>query len=331
MNYKNLISDDFFKIPRGGKITARRLDLDKRVDSPVYVFSERPNVYQCILSSDETVSKLPDIAGLLIKHEAYNESGNELKHYILLECSSPGYLKQFTEVIKDVVSEFDNGSLTMAECVRRVIAKWRHFLSEPRSQILDEEEILGLIGELVLLKQLIKSHGPDSVEFWKAEEGEEDFAFKKVMIEVKASVQERHRHVINGIDQLRVLPGFQKYLLSLLFIRSTEQVEITLPSLVGEITSDLERFPMHVDTFFQKLKVRGYDIRDSQDYEAFCYVYARGGYFRIDENFPKLTSGSFAAPLSARISKIRYTLDLEGLDLLDFMKVEIYSLANFPK
>ena len=123
MNYNEFTPYEFERIPRGGKIKGRRLDLDRKVETKVFVFSERPGRYQCILPSIETTTKLPVVSGLLIKYEKYLESGNEMREYILLECSNPANLKQFTEIIKDIISsttqQFDNGQLRKA-CHRQV-------------------------------------------------------------------------------------------------------------------------------------------------------------------------------------------------------------------
>ena len=132
MNYNEFFQYDFEKIPRGGKINARRLELENRIGTNVFVFTEEPLLFQCIFATNEIASKLPIISGVRIKYEQYAEAGNKMQNYILLECSDSAYLKQFTALIKDIITEYDNSDLSMSTCVSMVIEKWKHFFAEPR-------------------------------------------------------------------------------------------------------------------------------------------------------------------------------------------------------
>ena len=326
MNYKDFGHQEFEKIPKGNKITALKLELDNKVATTVLVFSEKVGVYTCLLPADAALFKLPEISGLSIRYERFAETGDAQKDYILIECNAQAYLKYFTDILKEIITEFDRSNAGMSICVGRVISRWRHFLSAPISQILSEEDILGLLGEIVFLRKLVVVFGPESVLMWTADRGEEDFIYENLIIEVKSSLKEFHQHVINGIDQLHVASQFKKYLLSFLFVRMEIGDIMNLPLIIDEITEKLREFPKEQDTFYQKLKLRGYDIRDSQNYLPFSYHFLKGGYFEINEDFPKLTTQSLINPLSPRISKIRYLVDLEGLPNFDFSTFDLKSL-----
>jgi hypothetical protein len=323
MNYKDLKPSDFELIPKGEKIKARVLELDIKKDFKIFIFSEKTNSYSCLLPVSSTLPKLPEINGLIIQYQLFGEARSEKKNYILLECRSKAYLPNYTEILKEILAEYDTGNSELLTIINKIISKWRHFLAQPTSLILKEDEIIGLLGELMVLSKLIKSHGADALTIWTAGSGEEDFINSGHVIEVKTTLKEKHEHIINGIDQLLVKPNRVKHILSLLISPSNSVHSHSLPLIVKECADMFAEDPASYDLFFKKLKNRGYDARDYLQYLEYAYEFIRGGYFNIDKSFPKLTTAELAVSLNSRISKIRYSLDMEGLPNKDFLLTEL--------
>lgn len=323
MNYKNLTPSEFELIPKAEKINARKLDLDNRDDLKVFIFSEKPNTYSCLLSVESTKIKLPNINGLIIEYQLFGEAGFDKNNFILIECNTAAYLNNYTEILTEILEIYDNSKNHLVEIIHKVISKWRHFLGEPKDDILSEENIVGLIGELLFLNKLIKIHGANALTIWKADKGEEDFINSEKILEVKTSLRGKHEHIINGIDQLLINPKKQKNILSILLTKSKSESSISLPSLINKCADLYENDPENLDLFYKKIKQRGYDSRDQQLYFDFTYDYQRGGYFEVNNSFPKLTTDELISPLNSRISKVRYTLDFEGIDNQDFLTTVI--------
>ncbi len=323
MNYKDLKPDDFELIPKGERINARVIELDLKKDVKIFIFSEKESVYSCLLPVSSTLPKLPEINGLVIQYQLFGETGHVKNNYILLECHSRAYLPNYTEILKEILEEFDKGDSELLEVINKIISKWRHFLAQPTSLILNEDQIIGLIGELMVLSRLIKLYGADALTIWSAGSGEEDFINCGKVIEVKTTLKEKHEHIINGIDQLLVKSDRLKHILSLLISPSASENSFTLPLKVKECSDLYTDDPESYDLFFKKLKIRGYDARDFLQYLKYTYEFIRGGYFNIDKSFPKLTTDELASPLNSRISKVRYSLDMEGLASKDFLLTEL--------
>jgi hypothetical protein len=326
VNYKNLSPSEFELIPKGEKINARILELDIRNDLKVFIFSETENTFSCLLSVNYTTVKLPKINGLYIEYQLFGEAGFDKNNFILIECRNNAYLNNYTEILKEILGIYDNGAAQLVDIIHKVISKWRHFLGEPKYGILVEDEIVGLIGELLFLRKLINSHFQNSIIIWKAEKGEEDFINSEKILEVKTSLKGKHEHIINGIDQLLVNPEKQKHILSILLSRSISESAISLPLLINECAILYSNDPKSNDEFYKKLKERGYDPRDEHLYYDFSYDYFRGCYYKVDNTFPKLTTHELNTPLNSRISKVRYTLDFEGLVCRDFLSTEIIEI-----
>lgn len=323
MNYKDLKPSDFELIPKGENITARTLELDIKKDFKIFIFSDKEGAYSCLFPIDSTLVKLPEINGLIINYQLFGEAGSEKKNYILLECHSKAYLPNYTEILKEIISEFDKGNTELHKVINKIISKWRHFFAQPVSLIMKEDEIVGLLGELMFLSKLIMVHNTAALTIWTAERGEEDFISSGKVIEVKTTLKEKHEHIINGIDQLLIEPGRVKHILSLLLTPSASEYAINLPIIVKECAEMFAENPESYDLFFKKLKIRGYDARDYLQYIEFSYEYIRGGYFKVDSSFPKLTTDELAEPLNSRISKLRYSLDMEGLPCSDFLLTDL--------
>jgi hypothetical protein len=323
MIYKDFQATDFESIPKEEKINARVLDLENNKELKVFIFSEKAGIYSCLLPVTEISSKLPELNGLLIQYEQFKMPGSEMRWYVLIECRTAAYLLNFTEILKEIISELDKGKFDTVKCVYLVISKWRHFLSIPASEILSEENIIGLLGELLLLKRLLDAYDTEAINYWVANRGEEDFIKASKVIEVKATLREKHEHIINGIDQLLILPGRSKIILSILLIKSEKDNDLNLPRIIKQCAEYLAYNPSALESFYIKLKSRGYDHRDENLYLNHNYKLYKGGYFKIDESFPKLTNNELIQPLNSRISKIRYTIDMEGLPNKDFLLTEL--------
>jgi len=328
MNYKEINNLNFELIPLGEKINARQIELDKKKLFKVFIFRDDNGSFNCLMEINDNSLKLPKINGLNIQYQLFSELGNKENKYILFECRVKAYLSNFIEILKEIIFEYDNNNLELLNVINKTIAKWRHFLSLPVSTILIEQEIVGLIGELIFLKKLITVYGGNALNYWVADNNGVDFINYNKAIEVKTSLKEKHEHIINGLDQLLIEEDNKKYILSILIRRSLKGQLLNLPRLIEECKELFKGDPILIDFFFEKLKSRGYDIRDFEQYLEFKYTYIRGGYFEVDDNFPKLTTNQLISPLSNRISKLRYTLDLEGLLILDFNQTKINTIFD---
>jgi len=323
MNYKLIEPAVFESLPEGERIHARRISFDHRSDMKTYIFKDNSAKYSCLLGTDETLRQLPKINGLRIVYDNFGEEGFKKTSFILIECSIPAYFKNYTEILTEILTDFDSGKEDITVSVQKVISKWRHFLSEPKSEILPEDKIIGLLGEVIFLRKLIPEYAQNSVGMWTGDRGEEDFIRNEKVVEVKTTLKERHEHIINGIDQLRVLPGRLKHICSFLFVKSSNDNSVNLPDTIDEIAAFLHDFPEAYELFFRKLKHQGYDTRDIELYRGFSYLPLKAGIFLVDDNFPKLTTAELSQSLNPRISKVRYLLDMEGLPNLSLSEVDI--------
>ena len=323
MNYKNFQETDFQVIKSEEKFVPYILNLENKTEFESFAFSENENSFCCLLSVKNTTANLPEMNGLSIKYEKFTKIGSSKSDYILIECKNKLYLSNFTLMLKEILSEYDNSNYSLEKSLNKVISRWRHFLSLPKLNILPEDEIIGLIGELLLLERFLMNDPSDSLVNWVANAGGEDFICDQIVIEVKATLKGKHEHIINGIDQLLIQPNRTKTILSLLLNNSVSHNSFSLPGLIERCEKIIDNNPAQINSLYEKLRKRGYDPRDKNLYENFQFDLIRGGYFKVDNLFPKLTTFELKQSLNSRISKVRYTIDMEGLDNLDFLSTDI--------
>jgi hypothetical protein len=327
MKYTELTSADFTLVTSQGKMLLTLLELEKKQSIEAAIYCDSDGSFCCLLPAVNSKIKLPEINGLLIQYQDFKKVGSVvLERFILIKCTHKSYFDNFIQILKEILGQYDNTDLALSDCLIIVISKWRHFLSAPKINILDEDEIVGLIGELLFIDLVLRDVGYSHIEHWTADRGEEDFICGDTIVEIKTTKKEKHSHYINGIDQLLVDNNKTKYILSILLTESGNGQPLTLPILINRITSTLSNYPYLIELFYDKLSARRYDIRDSSLYDTFEYFVYRTGLFLIDNDFPKLTSKQLSSPLNSRISKVSYLLDMEGLNCKEMFSFNFKSL-----
>jgi hypothetical protein len=329
MKYVELQETDFTAIQSQGKFLPTMLELEIKTNLDALIFRDSDDSFCCLLPTIDSSVSLPQMMGLTIEYKTYKKVGfQNPDNYILIKCSHKSYLQNFVLILKEILRVFDTTDFDLSNSLSIVISKWRHFFSIPKLGILNEDEIIGLIGELVFVEYVMRTTDIRLLKNWTADRGEEDFIFEKTIIEIKTTRKEKHEHIINGIDQLLVDNSTDKYILSILLNNSDSSNYISLPIIIEDCVNHISNFPELLDLFYQKLKSRKYDIRDSIHYESFKYKIIRTGLFEVNDQFPKLTTKELSKPLNPRISKVRYLLDMEGLSNTEMTLVDYKQKFN---
>lgn len=173
---------------------------------------------------------------------------------------------------------------------------------------MSENEILGLIGEIYFLQNvLIPKYGQDvSLESYVgADRAHKDFEVRDMWFEVK-SIHNGVRTVkISSIEQLD--SSQEGHLEILTFEQSTPTFEknITLNSIISNIKSTLDRkWRLKFD---EKMRKSGYI--EVERYDEYNYHFLGVDEYIVEKNFPKLSK----ADLPNGISKASYEIDISAI------------------
>lgn len=183
--------------------------------------------------------------------------------------------------------------------------QWKKMFVSSKNNVLTEPEIMGLIGEILLLRGHIASRIglTDSLKSWSGQElTHKDFSFNETWIEAKAISRGAQFVKISSLEQLDSDNEGELAIHSLEKM-STAYNGITLNKLVLE-TRDLFQSGEERDEFMAKVALQGYEYNNY--YDDFVYEISNFKRFKVNSKFPKLTHRD----LPAAIRKASYDISL---------------------
>jgi hypothetical protein len=211
----------------------------------------------------------------------------------------------FTTVCADALAASDTDrSTALADFLARLDA-WRRFLRERRSG-LSRNETVGLLGELLVLTEILR-FWPAALEHWKSpDDGLHDFEHGGHALEVKTSLGPAASVRISGLDQLEN-SGLRR--LDLLHVKLIEAPDGTsLDSVVVQM-KNLLRSEASVRAFENALLRRGLMPDDAAARAAPRVQLRTIDSYKVDSGFPRLERAS----LPQAITDAEYTLDIRAL------------------
>lgn len=243
----------------------------------------------------------------VISVEQY-EDDNSYSLIFLLEKEE--LLERFCTFCQDLLSSL-NGITDQVEGYRAICnryASWKR-LFKPNHGDLTEPEIMGLIGEMLFLKnEMIPMYGTDkAVDSWSGpEKTSKDFSIDSIWYEVKTVSAGKDAVRISSIEQL------DSNVDGCLAVYKLEKMSpgyngVKLSSLANEIMT-LISSDFYKEMFARKLMSYGFDW--SSDYDNFVYSQSSFAKYIVSEGFPRIMRNSIALP----IIKVQYELILSNLE-----------------
>lgn len=221
--------------------------------------------------------------------------------YADLCCSRPDLNDVFTGLCSDVLTTVEKNPKRPLKAMYLVVDRWRALFQSTGSP-LDNEQLAGLFGELMVLRRLIELSSA-ATEHWKGPSGHRhDFVFAPSAIEVKASTATEGRRVrVHGADQLECPTDGR---LDLVWIR-LERVTDGGEGMV-ELVDHLRRLSDDENGLLLKLAQVGYRPTDVELYRDVRFVVREELWFEVDQSFPRLTP----TDLPVDVLDVQYSIDI---------------------
>lgn len=205
------------------------------------------------------------------------------------------------------------GGASFAAATTAALGNLKALLASRRRLSNDQE--IGLVGELLVIRDLLARHPEtDVVDWWLGPLAEErDLAFPDHDIEVKTTLSERRSHVIHGTGQLQPNPGRPLWLLSIQLTRAGGADGVSLSELVGHVRSRLEQCGGRV---LEYLVAVGWREDDADLYRTRYLLRSTPQAYLVGEDFPALTTDRLRAsvPNHDLVSDVTYRVDVSGRD-----------------
>lgn len=241
-----------------------------------------------------------------VSHVTYND-----EVFLRFSLENPALLEYFCTFCQDLVSStlVINDDETAYQALRVRYFSWKQ-LFKPNHGNLSEFEIMGLMGELLFLKDvMIPEKGVDkALESWTGpEKTHKDFSFDDEWYEVKTIGAGKESVHISSIEQL------DSFVSGSLVVYALEKMSTTynglkLNTLVNEIIDSIGTTHQK-DYFMAKLALYGFDFSPEND----NYVYdlkSLNIYQVAGDDFPRVTSDS----LPNAITKVQYDILLSNIE-----------------
>lgn len=228
---------------------------------------------------------------------------------ILFSYLSEDNFTLFYHFCEDMITETENykGDEGYKEIVNR-FNQWKKMFTR-NNKILTENEVLGLLGELLFLKNIaIPTYGStDGLNSWSGPEPtHKDFSYKNEWYEIKSINTFKNSVPISSLEQLDseleghlVVYSFEKM--------SPSFAGISLNKLVSEIMRDLA-FDTDKDIFLAKLKQVGYAYNEIYDNYVFNLI--KKDSYLVNNEFPRIK----ADDLQKGIIKVQYEILLSLIE-----------------
>ena len=179
-----------------------------------------------------------------------------------------------------------------------------------KKDILSENEIMGLIGELLFLrKEMMKMYSEDiAVNSWSGcDKTHKDFSVDSDWYEIKSTKASSLTVRIHSIEQLDADTIGQ--LIVYEFEKMSETFDgYSLNNVVRDVLNDVT--PEVADILLEKLKSVGWEYND--EYDKYVYRITSFAKYLVDDRFPRLKKSD----IPNSIVKIEY----------DILKKELYDL-----
>jgi hypothetical protein len=242
-------------------------------------------------------------------------SGAATARYIDIVCHDRAGHDAFDLVGGEIAERLASGSETPAQCVARVLAKWRRFWGQLPREVLSLEAQLGLFAELwFLCFWLIPKVGISAaIEQWRGPFGaRHDFEQIGHSVEAKATLSTRGPiHRINGLDQLAP-PNEGALLFFSLRARDEAGASNSLADLVlqcrGAISADADA----LTRFESALLLAGYSPVYEEEYRKRHLRVTAEELFKVETDFPRITAATFADGVPAGVERVDYEINLSA-------------------
>lgn len=183
--------------------------------------------------------------------------------------------------------------------------QWRKMFLSGKKRFLSEPEIMGLIGEILVMRGYIadKIGLSSALKSWSGQElTHKDFSYEDTWVESKAISRSANTVKISSLEQL------DSDNMGVLAVHSLEKMStayngITLNKLVLD-TRAMFASAEDQDLFVSKVAILGYEYNTY--YDDFVYEISGFTKYRVDDHFPKLVKKM----LPAAICKASYEISL---------------------
>lgn len=279
-----------------------------RVDSnhilDIYVGYNQNNQMSMIITE---IGEVKDIqSSKCIDVKIYEKFPNKVS--ISFDLIDKSMSKLFLQFCSDIIES--TRDVESIKAINFIVKRWNYWImmfKKPYLDLLTENQIVGLLGELIYLKQyMIPKYGQSkAIDSWLGQsKSHKDFEIDNTWYEIKVVKPSSLTVKISSIEQLD--SNNIGNLVTIILDKTNKQVDgcITINKYYEELESTIINFEDRLK-LRQKLANGGY-YKD-EEYDKYVYKFINKNEYIVDSNFPKLSKMN----LSEGIVKASYEISLD--------------------
>ena len=248
---------------------------------------------------------------LNFKFASYQVNGGIFEKYLTISPPSRELSEVFLSFIRFILEEIGAESSIEAaiELIIKKYEEWSEFFGTGKLGPNSTSMLVGLIGELLMLTEFVDKNGPQVISnWWGPIRHRHDFEFEKCAMEVKTTTNPLSKEMaINGLRQLEADSDRSLFIAHLKL--NLNPVGENLKSLVNKLlAAEVSEFELR-----EKIEKYGFSKEMIEDTEKFTFNGFSVKYYLVDAYFPSITSANLEPGQHARISKVNYSVLVDGL------------------
>ena len=248
---------------------------------------------------------IKSVSGIAV-NQYKNEDFNTLQFSLMYNENKELFFTFCEDIIETTKSIADNRNAY--KTILNRYYSWKKMFSTPK-KLLSESEIMGLIGELLFLRDfLFEKYGKgEALSGWSGQDlTHKDFSYHDVWYEVKAIHSGKDSVKISSLEQLQSTNNGELVVFSLEKM-SASYDGIKINNLALEILNSLDMDAMK-DVFLSAIMSQGFTFDES--YNEFVNDLISMNRYSVNSEFPKLTRND----VNDAIIKAQYDLSLAVLN-----------------
>jgi hypothetical protein len=249
--------------------------------------------------------RVKSVAGIAV-NQFENETFNTLQFSVVSHTNRELFFAFCEDIIYTTRTITDNTKAYKIILDR--FFSWKKMFSVQKN-LLSEAEVMGLIGEMLFLRDfLFNKYGKsEAVRSWSGQElTHKDFSYNNIWYEVKAIHSGKDSVRISSLEQLEC-NSYGELVVFLLEKMSLIYNGITINSLAISLLNSLE-LDSDKDLFLSCIMKQGFIFNDSYDDLVFELISMTR--YQVNSDFPKLTRKD----INEAILKVQYDLSLAILN-----------------
>lgn len=255
---------------------------------------------------------------LTLAMSRYDVAGRKML-FIDVMCIERALDPVFAELADEIVHRVASGGGPL-DAVEGTIADFRDLLRDGKQQDVPDHQILGLIGELVILRSLVRI-APHAIEAWTGPyEHRHDFRRREHAMEIKTSSRADATSVsISSCEQLAEPAGGSLILVHVIVERA-DAGELS----VSDLSTDILECGAPLQTLEKALGAAGCPDRHALAWNRIRYHQEMIDGYQVEPGFPRITSAQFPDGLLPQgVESVAYSIDLRAAAAFQLSESEL--------